>query len=69
MIREEFQLSALAIAQLPASALEEEVKFFAGPMNKRQIVALLHDHMTHHRGQLMVYLRLKGIKPPQYRGW
>lgn len=69
MIREEFQLSALAIAQLPASALEEEVKFFAGPMNKRQIVALLHDHMTHHRGQLLVYLRLKGIKPPQYRGW
>jgi hypothetical protein len=26
-------------------------------------------HQTHHRGQLVVYLRLKGIKPPQYRGW
>ncbi len=69
IIREEFRLSALALNQLPPPALEEEVKFFAGPMNKRQIVALLNDHMTHHRGQLIVYLRLKGIKPPQYRGW
>ncbi|MBK6950095.1 MAG: DinB family protein [Haliscomenobacter sp.] len=69
IIREEFRLSTLAVAQLPAAALEEEVKFFAGPMNKRQIVALLNDHMTHHRGQLLVYLRLQEIKPPQYRGW
>ncbi len=25
------------------------------------------DHITHHRGQTVVYLRLNGIKPPQYR--
>ncbi|MRG44771.1 DinB family protein [Chitinophaga sp. SYP-B3965] len=24
------------------------------------------DHITHHRGQLIVYLRLKGIQPPEY---
>ncbi|MGA9648983.1 DinB family protein [Pedobacter sp.] len=49
--------------------LEEQVKFFAGPMTRRQILILMHDHQTHHLGQLIVYLRLKGIKPPDYVGW
>ncbi|MSU48294.1 MAG: DinB family protein [Opitutus sp.] len=58
-----------AIATTKAADLGQKGKFFAGPMSKRQIVALMHDHHTHHRGQLIVYLRLKGIKPPPYRGW
>ncbi len=58
-----------AIAATTAGTLGEKKKFFAGPMSKRQIIALMHDHQTHHRGQLIVYLRLKGIKPPAYRGW
>ena len=53
---------------LPAQ-LEERVSFFAGPMSRRQILTLLHDHQSHHLGQLIVYLRLKGIKPPEYVGW
>lgn len=61
--------STAAIAALEDSGLEEERDFFAGPMNTRQILLLLHDHMTHHRGQLVVYLRLQGQQPPPYRGW
>lgn len=38
-------------------------------MTRRQILLLLHDHQTHHIGQVIVYLRLKGIKPPAYVGW
>lgn len=49
--------------------LDEKVNFFAGEKNKLQIINLLSDHQTHHRGQLMVYLRLNGIKPPDYTGW
>ncbi len=30
---------------------------------------LLRDHMSHHRAQLSVYLRLKGITPAQFRGF
>ena len=26
----------------------------------------MRDHMIHHRGQLFVYVRLKGIKPPPF---
>ena len=25
------------------------------------------DHNSHHRGQIVTYLRMKGIAPPQYR--
>jgi uncharacterized damage-inducible protein DinB len=49
--------------------LDDTVSFFAGPKTKLQIFTLLNDHQTHHRGQLLVYLRLKGIVPPRYKGW
>ncbi len=62
--------SALAVHyRLTAKQLNERVPFFAGPMTRRQILILMHDHQTHHVGQLIVYLRLKGIKPPEYVGW
>jgi len=69
ILRESFEMAGKAVVALPAEALEEKVEFFAGPMNKRQILTLMNDHVTHHRGQLIVYLRMKGIKPPKYRGW
>ncbi len=49
--------------------LSDTVSFFAGSMNKLQIINLLNDHQTHHRAQVLVYLRLNGIKPPDYVGW
>jgi len=58
-----------ALQNFPSKSLVDTVKFFAGPMNKLQIINLVQDHQTHHRGQLMVYLRLNGIKPPDYIGW
>lgn len=49
--------------------LNEKVEFFAGPKTKLQILNLLQDHVTHHRGQLLVYMNLNDIKPPKYVGW
>ena len=49
--------------------LTTEVDFFAGPKSKLQILNLLQDHVTHHRGQLIVYMNLNNIEPPKYRGW
>jgi uncharacterized damage-inducible protein DinB len=49
--------------------LTETVEFFAGPKSKLQILNLLQDHVTHHRGQLIVYLNLKNVEPPKYVGW
>jgi len=58
-----------AHSNITAAQLDEKVTFFVGPMTPRQILILMHDHQTHHLGQLIVYLRLKGIKPPDYTGW
>lgn len=49
--------------------LGQKVAFFAGEKTKLQILNLLQDHVTHHRGQLIVYLNLNQIKPPAYVGW
>jgi uncharacterized damage-inducible protein DinB len=64
-----YDLGLEAHMKMNAKQLDEKVKFFAGPMTRRQILILMHDHQTHHLGQLIVYLRLKGIKPPDYIGW
>ena len=68
-LKEAYDMGLLAHQSLLPTQLEEAVSFFAGPKTKRQILILLHDHQTHHVGQIIVYLRLKGIKPPAYVGW
>ena len=57
------------LKNLPPEALSEKVEFFAGEKTKLQILNLLQDHVTHHRGQLIVYLNLNNIEPPTYVGW
>lgn len=69
ILTDAFDLAAQAAKALSEEDLETEVKFFAGPMSKRQIMVLMNDHVVHHRGQIIVYARLKGVKPPKFRGW
>ncbi len=69
MLETTYDLAGKAIEKTEMEELEEKVDFFAGPKTKRQIITLLNDHSTHHRGQIIIYLRMKGIKPPRYRGW
>ena len=64
-----YDSALVAHYKLSSKQLDEKVPFFAGAMSRRQILILMHDHQTHHVGQLIVYLRLNGIKPPDYIGW
>lgn len=64
-----FDAVSAAVTQTPDDALAETVDFFAGPKSKLQMLNLLQDHLTHHRGQLIVYLNLKQVAPPRYVGW
>jgi uncharacterized damage-inducible protein DinB len=57
------------LQNLEENELSERVNFFAGNLTRWQIFELMHDHHTHHRGQIIVYLRLNGFKPPKYVGW
>ena len=69
LLEESFDYVSEAIDKFPEDELDEVVEFFAGPMTKRHVFLLMTDHVTHHRGQLVVYLRLNEIEPPRYRGW
>jgi uncharacterized damage-inducible protein DinB len=46
--------------------LDDTLDYFGLNRTKRQIFMLLADHITHHRGQLLVYMRLNGLVPPRY---
>ncbi len=69
MLDASFAYAATTIDRLKEQDLDKPVDFFAGKMTRRRILLLLTDHVTHHRGQLVVYLRLKGVTPPKYVGW
>ena len=64
-----FDLIYETIQSYPESRPTEKVDFLAGEKSKLQILNLLQDHLTHHRGQLIVYLNLNDLKPPRYTGW
>ncbi|WP_020568133.1 DinB family protein [Neolewinella persica] len=70
LLNSAYDYGAAAVSNLPAERWEEEVpNFFAGPKSRRVIVYLLQDHATHHRAQVLIYLRLLELDPPRYRGW
>ena len=69
VVTKAYDFAINTLQNLNTKTLADTVKFFAGPMNKLQIIDLIQDHQTHHRAQLLVYLRLNGIKPPAYVGW
>ena len=69
LLKNKFDAVSKIIENTPSEDLKTTVEFFAGPKSKLQILNLLQDHLTHHRGQLIVYLNLNNIKPPKYSGW
>lgn len=68
-LAEAFDLVTEAIKATSPQDLDTKVDFFAGEKTKLQMLNLLQDHVTHHRGQLIVYLNLNDIEPPKYIGW
>lgn len=69
LLEDAFDNTYQKVKATPEVSLNETVDFFAGPKSRLQILYLLMDHVTHHRGQLVVYMNLKGITPPKYIGW
>jgi uncharacterized damage-inducible protein DinB len=58
---------AIALLQdVSPEQLDTELDYFGLTRSKRQICMLLADHITHHRGQMLVYMRLNGLTPPRY---
>jgi len=69
VINKTYDFAIAALKSFEAAHLADTVSFFAGTKTKLQVINLISDHQTHHRAQMIVYLRLNGIKPPKYVGW
>ena len=53
-----------AIQGMTPAQLQETMKFAGQDLTKATIISKAFEHQTHHRGQTVAYLRLKGATPP-----
>jgi uncharacterized damage-inducible protein DinB len=65
-IKNTFEETKTLITQFDVAHLEDTLDYFGLHRTKRQILLLLSDHITHHRAQMLVALRLNGLVPPRY---
>jgi uncharacterized damage-inducible protein DinB len=66
LLAESFDYCASTIATLTDADLDAVHSSPDGRMPGREVMLALYVHMAHHRGQMEVYLRIKGIAPPAY---
>lgn len=57
-----------AIDKLTPASQMEEVKFFTGPTPRLAVFAFNNSHNMEHYGNMVTYMRLKGIVPPSSEG-
>lgn len=68
-LEEFFDVFIERLESLDDDSLNEVVDLWYGKTAKYQIANIMDNHLAHHRGQMVVYLRLKNVKPPSYLGW
>ncbi len=69
LVKNAYDYAISSISKMDIKTLPKEFKFSDENLDKYQFLNLIEDHQAHHRGQLIVYLRLNGMKPPEYIGW
>jgi uncharacterized damage-inducible protein DinB len=55
------------VGKATGAQLAKSYKAEDGEMTGTELISFLLDHTTHHRAQMEMYLRSKGITPTQYR--
>jgi uncharacterized damage-inducible protein DinB len=68
-LRDTFDFCIAALDRITPEQLDKTMPSVGGRKSGSGRDALLnmYMHVAHHRGQAIVYLRLNGIKPPEYR--
>lgn len=64
-VMESYDFVIAAAKEMNEQKLAEPVKVFNFDMTRELALNKVFEHQTHHRGQTTVYLRLKGLTPPQ----
>ncbi|HTE33911.1 MAG TPA: DinB family protein [Chryseolinea sp.] len=63
-VMDSYDFVIAATKEMTEAKMGEPVKIFNFDMSRAVALDKLFEHQTHHRGQTTVYLRLKGIVPP-----
>ena len=64
-VMDSYDFAISALQGMTPAQLAETTKFAGKDMVKFEVFGKGFEHQTHHRGQTTVYLRLKGVTPPQ----
>ncbi|MBS1810986.1 MAG: damage-inducible protein DinB [Acidobacteria bacterium] len=68
VVLESYDFMIAAVKNFDLSKANEPLKLFNRFDSTRSgVIAAAFEHQTHHRGQTTVYIRMKGVKPPQER--
>lgn len=67
MLNESYDFCISALEGMKPEQMHETVETEEGKMSGMELLMLAADHTAHHRGQCIVYLRVKNIKPAEYQ--
>jgi uncharacterized damage-inducible protein DinB len=68
-IGKSYDYGAKAMTSMTVEQGKEVQDVFGNQASRNQVMALLMDHSTHHRGAAITYLRSNGIEPPAFVGF
>lgn len=66
-LNDSYDFCIAALAGLQHERMMQTFDAEGGKMTGMELLLLATDHTAHHRGQAIVYLRAKGIKPVDYQ--
>lgn len=61
-----FETTVQFIKDFDTIKLNDKIAYGELERSKRQVLQILSDHITHHRAQMLVAMRLNGLEPPRY---
>ncbi len=64
-----YDYGSKTMAALTPEQAKEMQDVFGNQVSRNQVMALLMDHSTHHRGAAIAYLRSNGVEPPAFVGF
>jgi len=66
LLNTSYDFAISTLEKITPEQLHAEYDAEGGKMTGVELLLLATDHTAHHRGQCIVYLRMKGIKPTDY---
>jgi uncharacterized damage-inducible protein DinB len=63
-VMDSYDFAISTLQQIPAAQWQETIKFGKREITRSGLYGKGFEHQTHHRGQMTIYLRLKGVTPP-----